>query len=298
MQASPPVNLPQAATAATTTPAFPLDRPVRKSKPRTAVASGTSLQEETWKTVRRLGKGAHGAVWLRQRVRRASAAAATLPPPADVTAATATATAMAAAAAATPATNVAADMFAFKRMANMMQDHATAKQSLRELQFATTLCHPNIVTHHRIHCQSPRTGVFLQMEVMSASLATFSSTMEQQLAPDQVRWLMYQLLCSVNYLHSGGILHRAHTPQNRRVRGGGTLAGGTLASRSFPPFTPLLPLRSRGLLWCSSYGAPMIPLSSGGLGEKESKRAAWWSERAALAETHACDCLRFYPHIR
>jgi hypothetical protein len=34
--------------------------------------------------------------------------------------------------------------------------------------------------------------------------------------------------------------------EGSKVRG--NARGGTLASRSFPPFTPLLPLRSRGLL--------------------------------------------------
>jgi serine/threonine protein kinase len=217
------------------------------NKHRPLVAAGISHQEESWKTVRRLGKGAHGAVWLRQRIRRS--ATTTTSASGIVTAPTATTfltniTTVPVTHAIPPsndttnestitstATNVAADMFAFKRMANMMQDHATAKQSLRELQFATTLCHPNIVTHHRIHCQSPRTGVFLQMEVMSASLAIFSSTMEQHLEPDQVRWLMYQLLCSVNYLHSGGILHRDIKPQNLLVRG-------NTRRNSFPPFTP------------------------------------------------------------
>jgi hypothetical protein len=50
--------------------------------------------------------------------------------------------------------------------------------------------------------------------------------------------------------------------------------GGTLASRSFPPFTPLLSLRFRWL----SMMPPMITVSCGGSGEKESERAAWWSE--------------------
>jgi hypothetical protein len=47
--------------------------------------------------------------------------------------------------------------------------------------------------------------------------------------------------------------------------------GGTLASRSFPPFTPLLPLRSRGLLWCTYDTSYRV----GDWGKKASERAAW-----------------------
>jgi len=177
------------------------------------------VRGDVWKNVRRLGRGAHGAVWLRQRVRYKGTAGT----------------------AATAATSLSPDMFAFKRMANMMRDHAKSRQCLRELQFATTLCHPNIVTHHRIHCQSRQSGVYLQMEAMSTSLAERSVSSEACLGDEQVRYLIYQLLCSVNYLHSGGILHRDIKPQNLLVNDDNTLKLCDMGLACYVPHAATLP---------------------------------------------------------
>jgi hypothetical protein len=62
------------------------------------------------------------------------------------------------------------------------------------------------------------------------------------------------------------------------VSRGGTLEGehscACFARTRFPLSPHIFPLRSRGFLWCC-YDTPVIPASCGGLGEKESERAAW-----------------------
>lgn len=54
----------------------------------------------------------------------------------------------------------------------------------------------------------------LNMQRTSVLSAAFSLSFRQvgygkyDLTPVQVQWLMYQLICGLNYLHSMGVMHR------------------------------------------------------------------------------------------
>jgi hypothetical protein len=68
---------------------------------------------------------------------------------------------------------------------------------------------------------------------------------------------------------AASVARAQHEAMWQQVRG--NTRGGTLASLSFPPFTPQLPLRYRGLLRITASFPMMIPVSCGGSGEKRKR---------------------------
>jgi len=109
------------------------------------------------------------------------------------------------------------DQVAIKRIASSMafKDCYHAKQVYREISLLKQLTHENIIKLVDLFC-SPQGDMYIITEAMDCDLGRILSgdpgTFE--LLAAHVKWIMYQLLRGLRYLHSGGVLHRDLKPQN------------------------------------------------------------------------------------
>ncbi len=56
--------------------------------------------------------------------------------------------------------------------------------------------------------------IFLVMDLMDSDLQKVIANREEKLDDAHIQWLVYQLLCALNYMHSAGIFHRDLKPAN------------------------------------------------------------------------------------
>jgi len=112
------------------------------------------------------------------------------------------------------------DQVAIKRIASSMafKDCYHAKQVYREISLLKQLTHENIIKLVDLFC-SPQGDMYIITEAMDCDLGRILSgdpgTFE--LLAAHVKWIMYQLLRGLRYLHSGGVLHRDLKPNNLLV---------------------------------------------------------------------------------
>jgi serine/threonine protein kinase len=75
--------------------------------------------------------------------------------------------------------------------------------------------HPNII--RLLNAFTPQTSLedfndlYLVMELMNANLCQVTS---MELDHERLSFLLYQMLCSINYIHKAGIVHRDLKPSN------------------------------------------------------------------------------------
>lgn len=92
-----------------------------------------------------------------------------------------------------------------------------ATRILRELKFLRLLSgHDNIITVKDILVPSDSdrfNDTFVVFELMPCDLSRVINS-QTPLDAENVKYLMFQLLCGINYLHSAGVLHRDLKPSN------------------------------------------------------------------------------------
>lgn len=106
---------------------------------------------------------------------------------------------------------------AVKRIISVFEETPEATRTLRELKFLRLLSsHENIITIKDVLLPSERdrfNDVFVVLELMPTDLSrVLRSNIE--LSGEHVRWLIYQLLRGIAYLHSSSVLHRDLKPSN------------------------------------------------------------------------------------
>jgi mitogen-activated protein kinase 1/3 len=106
---------------------------------------------------------------------------------------------------------------AVKRIRRVFDEIPEAVRILRELRFLRLLrSHENIISIREILAPSERDSfddVFVVFELMPADLNRVLRA-PIPLSQDHIRWLMYQLLQALHYMHSCNVLHRDIKPNN------------------------------------------------------------------------------------
>jgi len=109
------------------------------------------------------------------------------------------------------------ELVAVKRIIGVLEETPEATRTLRELKFLRLLgSHENIISIKDVLLPSERDNfndVFLVLELMPADLSRVMRA-NIPLTNDHIRWLMYQLLRGIAYLHSAKVYHRDLKPSN------------------------------------------------------------------------------------
>ena len=106
--------------------------------------------------------------------------------------------------------------FAIKIAERNVNDRSDLDVFLRELEYLKAFDHPNIVKFHEVY--QDETKYYLVMEYLSGG-DLLAKTLEEKGFPEtQVKNLVWQMLLSVNYLHSRKICHRDIKPENFLIK--------------------------------------------------------------------------------
>lgn len=106
-------------------------------------------------------------------------------------------------------------MVAIKKLSKPFHNTIQAKRALRELKIMRIVKHKNII--RLLDVFTPQRSlqdfqdIYLVMELMDFNLC---QVIQLTLDHERISYFIYQLLCGIKHLHSGGIIHRDLKPSN------------------------------------------------------------------------------------
>jgi len=105
-------------------------------------------------------------------------------------------------------------------------DGSLIQCSIRELSFLGRLRHQNIVKFLRSF--SDLDNLYLEFEYVDTDLSQYQSAYRESLGSVPlplllIKWLVYQLFCAIDYIHSCSVIHRDIKPQNLLLSSDGSL---------------------------------------------------------------------------
>lgn len=101
---------------------------------------------------------------------------------------------------------------ALKKCFDCFQSPVDAKRTLREITVLSQLKHPNVVSMHDAFISDDGENVYVVFDLMDASLTHVIRT--NVLQEVHRRFLVYQLLLALKYVHEAKLLHRDVKPAN------------------------------------------------------------------------------------
>lgn len=101
---------------------------------------------------------------------------------------------------------------ALKKIFDAFQNATDAQRTYREISLLTQLEHPNIVRLERVVRARNNRDLYVAFEFMEADLHSLVG--ETILQEVHLRFIAYQILRALQYLHSAQLLHRDLKPSN------------------------------------------------------------------------------------
>lgn len=102
--------------------------------------------------------------------------------------------------------------YALKKIFDAFQNATDAQRTYREITILTQLEHPNVVRLHKVIRARNNRDLYLVFEFMEADLHSLVG--EQVLQSMHLRFIAYQILRALRFLHSAQLLHRDLKPSN------------------------------------------------------------------------------------
>ncbi|RZC38922.1 extracellular signal-regulated kinase 2 [Asbolus verrucosus] len=105
------------------------------------------------------------------------------------------------------------EVVAVKKIFDAFRNQTDAQRTFREIMFLQSLKnHPNIVKLHSIHRAANNSDIYLGFEYMETDL---HNVIKKGILKDiHKKYIMYQLLKAIKYIHSGNVIHRDLKPSN------------------------------------------------------------------------------------
>ncbi|XP_066249573.1 extracellular signal-regulated kinase 2 [Euwallacea similis] len=106
------------------------------------------------------------------------------------------------------------EIVAVKKIFDAFRNQTDAQRTFREIMFLQSFKnHPNIVKLHSIHRAANNRDIYLGFEYMETDLHNVIKR-GNILKDIHKRYIMYQLLKAMKYIHSGNVIHRDLKPSN------------------------------------------------------------------------------------
>ena len=120
-------------------------------------------------------------------------------------------------------------MVAIKKMYNLFRDIYSAKKELSEINILrklssvkqnvfTTVVYDLVIPEVNYEDESPIKNIFIVMEILDTDMNDLIADSDRLMIDEEhITILMYNILCSLNFIHTSNIVHRDIKPSNLLV---------------------------------------------------------------------------------